>query len=62
MQQILAFAFEARGAVGHHPFALSCPDLATEVRLAGLAELAFTAFGRASHSQRITPMMEAWRD
>ena len=47
MQQRLAFAFEARGAVGHDAFALRRADLAAEVRLAGFAELAFAAFGGA---------------
>ena len=44
MEEVLALALEARGAVGHHAFALGGPDLAAEVRLAGFAELAFAAF------------------
>lgn len=34
VQQVLALALEARGAVGHHAFALGCADLAAEVGLA----------------------------
>lgn len=47
MQQIFAFGFEARGAVGHDAFALGGADFAAKVRLAGFAEFAFAAFGRA---------------
>lgn len=47
VQQLLALAGEARGAVGHHAFALGRADLAAEVRLAGFAELAFAALGCA---------------
>lgn len=47
VQQVLALALEARGPVRHHAAALRGADLAAEVRLARLAELAFAAFGGA---------------
>lgn len=47
MQEILALAFEARGAIRHDTFALGGSDLAAEVGFAGFAELAFAAFGCA---------------
>lgn len=43
VQQVLALAAEARGAVGHEALALRCANLAAEVRLARLAELALLA-------------------
>lgn len=47
MQEILTPGAEARGAVGHDAFALGGADLAAQVRLAGFAEFAVAAFGRA---------------
>ena len=47
MQEVFAPGAEARGAVGHDAFALGGADLAAQVRLAGLAEFAVAAFGRA---------------
>lgn len=47
MQEVLAPGAEARGAVGHDAFALGGADLAAQVRLAGFAEFAVAAFGRA---------------
>lgn len=47
MQQVLAAGLETGGAVGHHTLALSGTNLTAEVGLAGLAELALTAFGGA---------------
>lgn len=47
MQEVFAPGAEARGAVGHDAFALGGADLAAQVRLAGFAEFAVTAFGRA---------------
>ena len=47
VQQVLAAGLEARAAVGHDALALGRADLAAQVRLAGLAELAFAAFGGA---------------
>lgn len=47
MEEILALALEARGSVGHDTLTLSGSDLATEVGLAGLAELALLALGGA---------------
>ena len=47
VQQILSAGAEAGGAVGHDAAALGCADLAAEVGLAGLAELAFLALGGA---------------
>jgi hypothetical protein len=47
VEQVFAFALEARGAVRHDAFALGGADLATEVGLSGLAELALAAFGGA---------------
>ncbi len=44
MQEILAFAFESRGPIGHETFSLCRPNLPAKVRLAGFAELAFLAF------------------
>ena len=51
MQQVFALALEARRAVRHHAFALRGADFAAEVRFAGFAEFAFTAFGGAGCSR-----------
>lgn len=45
MQKVLSFAPESAGSVGKNALALCGSDLATQVGLAGLAELAFLAFG-----------------
>lgn len=45
VKEVLALALEARGAIRHDTLALGCADLATEVGLARLAELALLAFG-----------------
>lgn len=47
VQQVLALAPEPRGPVGHQALALGGADLAAEVRLARLAELALFTFWRA---------------
>jgi hypothetical protein len=47
VQDVLAAGLEAGGAVGHDTSSLGSTDLAAEVGLAGLAELAFTALGGA---------------
>ena len=47
VQQRLALAGEARGSVGHDALALGRADLAAEIGLAGSAEFAGAAFGRA---------------
>jgi hypothetical protein len=47
MQQLFAAALEARASVGHHAFALGRANLATEIGLARLAKLAFSAFWSA---------------
>ena len=47
VEEILALALEARGSVGHDTLALGGSDLATEVGLARLAELALLALGGA---------------
>jgi hypothetical protein len=57
VKEILALALEARGAVRHDAFALRGADLATEVGLAGLAELAFFAFGGAG---RVRYKLRGW--
>ena len=44
VEEVLALALEARGAVGHDALALGCADLAAQVGLARLAELALLAF------------------
>ena len=44
MQQLFALALEPRCPVRHDAFALCSSYLTAEVRLAGCAELAFTAF------------------
>jgi hypothetical protein len=44
VEEVLALALEARGAVGHDTLTLGCADLSTKVGLAGLAELALLAF------------------
>lgn len=54
VQQVLALAPEARRAIGHHALALRGADLAAEVRLAGLAELAFFTFWCAVGRSRIS--------
>ncbi len=47
MQDVLAAGAEARGAVRHDALALGRADLAAEVGLVGLAELALFALGGA---------------
>ena len=47
VEEILALALEARGAVRHDTLSLGGSDLAAEVGLAGLAELALAALGGA---------------
>lgn len=47
VEEILALALEARGAVRHDTLALGCADLAAQVGLARLAELALLALGCA---------------
>lgn len=47
VEEVLALALEARGAVGHDTLALSCADGTAEVGLAGLAELALLALSGA---------------
>ena len=47
MQEIMTFAAEARGAVGHDAFSLGSANFAAKVGLAGCAEFAFAAFGGA---------------
>jgi hypothetical protein len=47
VEEVLALALESRGPVRHHALALRGPNLAAEVRLAGLAELALATLGRA---------------
>ena len=44
VKKVLALALKARGAIGHDTLALGCSDLATEIGLARLAELALFAF------------------
>lgn len=48
VEKILALALEARSAVGHDTLTLGSANLATEVGLAGLAELALFAFWGAA--------------
>lgn len=69
MEEVLALALEARGAVGHHAFALGGPDLAAKIRLAGFAELAFAAFWGAAMGEVVLigevhqhGLGLAWRD
>jgi hypothetical protein len=53
VEEILALALEARCAVGHDTLSLCGADLAAEVGLAGLAELALLAFWGAVACQRM---------
>jgi hypothetical protein len=48
VEEILALALEARGAVRHHTLTLGRADGTAEVGLAGLAELALLALGGAA--------------
>jgi hypothetical protein len=48
VEEVLAAGPEAGGAIRHDTLTLSGTDLPTEVSLAGLAELAFAAFGSAT--------------
>jgi hypothetical protein len=48
VEEVLAAGPEAGGAIGHDTLTLRGTDLPTEVSLAGLAELAFAAFGSAT--------------
>ena len=50
MEDVLAAGLETRSAVGHHTLTLSGTDLAAEVSLARLAELAFPALGGAAEN------------
>lgn len=43
MEEVFALALESRRPVGHDAFTLRCSDLAAEICLARLAELAFSA-------------------
>ena len=52
VEEVLALALEARGAVGHDALALGGTDLAAEVRLARLAKLALLALGGAGSVSR----------
>lgn len=45
MENVLALALESAGAIGHDALALSGSDLAAEVCLARLAELALLTLG-----------------
>ena len=47
VEEVLAAGLETGSTVGHHTLTLGGTDLATQVGLAGLAELALTAFGGA---------------
>jgi hypothetical protein len=47
VKQVLTAGLEARGAIGHDTLTLSSTDLAAQVGLARLAELALTALGGA---------------
>lgn len=47
VEEVLALALESRGAIGHHTLTLGGSDLAAQVRLARLAELALLTFRRA---------------
>ena len=51
VQDVLAAGLETRSAVGHHTLTLGSSDLAAQVGLAGLAELALTAFRGAAEGQ-----------
>jgi len=51
VQDVLAAGLEARGAVGHHTLTLGSADLAAQVGLARLAELALTALRSAAGGQ-----------
>ena len=44
VEEVLALALEARGAVGHDTLALGCSDLSAQVGFSRLAELALLAF------------------
>lgn len=48
VQEVLSAGLEAGGTIGHNTLTLGSTDLTTEVSLARLAELAFTAFGSAT--------------
>jgi hypothetical protein len=43
MKELLALAGESRCAIGHNTLTLGCSDLAAEIGLSRLAELAFLA-------------------
>jgi len=54
VKQILALALESRGTVGHQTLTLGGSDLAAEVGLSGLAELALLAFGGVESDNVVT--------
>jgi hypothetical protein len=53
VKEVLALALEARSAIGHDTLSLRGTNLAAEVGLAGLAELAFLAFWGASRGSML---------
>jgi hypothetical protein len=53
MQEVFALGLEARGTVGHDALTLCSTDLAAEVGLSRLAELAFFALWSAEKDVRI---------
>ena len=54
VQDVLATGLEPRGTIRHHTLTLGSADLAAEVGLAGLAELAFAAFGGVQGDDIVT--------
>jgi len=54
VKQILALALESRGTIGHQTLTLSGSDLAAEVGLSGLTELALLAFGGVKGNDVVT--------
>lgn len=56
VEDVLALALEPAGAVGHHALTLRGADLAAQVGLAGLAELALLALGRVQGDDMVADL------
>lgn len=60
VQEVLALALEPRCAIGHDALALGGSNLAAQVRLSGLAELALFTFWRAVKPVMSVPFVQKW--
>lgn len=59
VQEVLALALEPGAAIRHHTLTLRRPDLAAQIRLARLAELALLAFRGAIFGERVRALVSS---